>query len=513
MLQNFHGWLKSFLFLGMIAWMIGGWGYGKEVFQIDFQQPDVQKAIQASPYAKVVDGTLFVEVPKEKGMVTAMVRIPIGHWMQEFQDHFVLAEAEVCFRKIPQPAKPYFGAKYQFYLPGSQGNCWPSLLNLPSGQKPWGTLHWHSCRSQAEWRKTATDAVLELGIQGANGFFAIRNIRFSKGAPCPASTLAQEVIPQARYSVQQPPRVRGVMSPNTVLDPQENDFAEIEKWGANLIRWQMGFPKDLKDLAQTREILWNRFAQIEKVLEMAKRHRLLVVLDVHTMRSSRPILLGTPEGRDLLVEFWCETARRFKDHPNLFGYNLMNEPVSADIEPDGPTLNEQYRRLIHSIREIDSRTSIILDCDGAGVPEKLEYLEVFPYENIIYSPHFYKPFELTHQLDEKQGKYLGYPNPEQGWDKAFLRKELERVREFQLRTGARIYIGEFSCIRWAPGAELFLKDCIDLFEEYGWDWSYHAFREWQGWNVECDGLPSQPIWKETLRKEVLLNGFRKNRAR
>jgi hypothetical protein len=23
----------------------------------------------------------------------------------------------------------------------------------------------------------------------------------------------------------------------------------------------------------------------------------------------------------------------------------------------------------------------------------------------------------------------------------------------------------------------YLRDCIDLFEEYGWDWTYHAYRE------------------------------------
>lgn len=34
------------------------------------------------------------------------------------------------------------------------------------------------------------------------------------------------------------------------------------------------------------------------------------------------------------------------------------------------------------------------------------------------------------------------------------------------------------------GADRYLADVIDLFEEYGWDWSYHAFREWAGWSVE-----------------------------
>ena len=26
-------------------------------------------------------------------------------------------------------------------------------------------------------------------------------------------------------------------------------------------------------------------------------------------------------------------------------------------------------------------------------------------------------------------------------------------------------------------------------QEYGWDWSYHAFREWPGWSLEHADLP------------------------
>jgi endoglucanase len=34
--------------------------------------------------------------------------------------------------------------------------------------------------------------------------------------------------------------------------------------------------------------------------------------------------------------------------------------------------------------------------------------------------------------------------------------------------------------RWALGAEKYLDDSIGFFEALGWDWSYHAFCEWEG---------------------------------
>ena len=64
---------------------------------------------------------------------------------------------------------------------------------------------------------------------------------------------------------------------------------------------------------------------------------------------------------------------------------------------------------------------------------------------------------------------------------------------------------------WAPGAENYLRDAISLFEEYGWDWSYHAFREWAGWSVEHespDGKSIRPS-ADNPRKRALLEGFKR----
>jgi len=55
---------------------------------------------------------------------------------------------------------------------------------------------------------------------------------------------------------------------------------------------------------------------------------------------------------------------------------------------------------------------------------------------------------------------------------------------------------------------------IDLFEEYGWDWSYHAYREWDGWSVEHGPDPQDhsPTEKPTRRKTLLLRWFAQNQA-
>ena len=98
------------------------------------------------------------------------------------------------------------------------------------------------------------------------------------------------------------------------------------------------------------------------------------------------------------------------------------------------------------------------------------------------------------------------------WNREQLRRVLEPVREFQLAYNVHIYVGEFSAIRWAPGSVDYLRDCIELFEEYGWDWSFHSYREWHGWSVEHgdDRNNVQPVKETTARHQLLRDWFQKN---
>ena len=89
------------------------------------------------------------------------------------------------------------------------------------------------------------------------------------------------------------------------------------------------------------------------------------------------------------------------------------------------------------------------------------------------------------------------------------------VRAFEKRHGAKIYVGEFSAPAWAPGADRYIADCIALFREYGWDWTYHAFREWEGWSVEHEPVKfgtSHDCFRPSAdnpRKRALLEGLKR----
>ena len=109
---------------------------------------------------------------------------------------------------------------------------------------------------------------------------------------------------------------------------------------------------------------------------------------------------------------------------------------------------------------------------------------------------------------------LDYPGEIDGvyWNKDQIRVVLKDFIEFQQRHNVRVFVGEFGCIAWVPsGREQYIRDCIEIFEEYGWDWTYHAFREWTPWSAEHvfrDGKlskepnPTEQVLTEAMRKNL-----------
>ena len=226
---------------------------------------------------------------------------------------------------------------------------------------------------------------------------------------------------------------------------------------------------------------------------------------------------GAELGAEALVEVAAGAARRAGDLGNGDAArggpsDLVNAPKQVAFAP--VSYWDIQRRAAEAIREIDPATPIVVESNISASPTSFAYLRPLPMDNVIYQLHLYAPGDYTHQgvgrALKKDGRPLVWPDPSRGWDFEYLRRVLEPVRDFQRRHGVRIYVGEFSAVVWAPGADAYLRDCISLFEEYGWDWTYHAFREWGPWSVEHEtaapGRPSVPA-ADTPRKRALLEGL------
>ncbi len=311
---------------------------------------------------------------------------------------------------------------------------------------------------------------------------------------------------------------RGVMSPGG--DMTEGDFRTLADWGATLLRFQMvrdwhGVDGN-RDLTEYDRWLEGCLDHVDKVvLPLALKYGLRVVLDLHVPPGGRDAgaeanLFYEPAFAEHFVELWRHIARRFRGRYGLYGYDLLNEPCHKRDPAPGCSWPELARRAAEAVRKEDPFATIVVEPNLWGGPDAFADLEPLPMDNVVYEVHFYEPFEFTHQ------RVLGtrpwtepWPNPEKGWDRAFLEKALKPVRDFQRKHGARIYVGEFSAVCWAPGAENWLRDCIALFGAYGWDWTYHAFREWAGWSVEHEGEDDASLRPsaDNPRKRALLEAL------
>lgn len=327
-----------------------------------------------------------------------------------------------------------------------------------------------------------------------------------------------------------PPKYRGAMiSPGGFHEPDLKVLGE--EWNANLVRWQMnwGFPHGNADTATVDE--YNSWIEsscklLDAMLPSLRASGVKVCLDLHTSPGG---FNGKNINRmfeeelfaDAFVETWRRLATRYKDEKTIWAYDILNEPVESDDKNDTTyiTWRELAIRTSKAIREIDTETPIIFEPSNWCGPTHFVGLVPLDISNVIYSVHMYHPLEFTHQgVFNSNDDWIPilYPGEINGvyWDKAKLRDILAPVLAFQQKYGVNIYVGEFSAIRWAPdnSAYRYLKDVIEIFEEYGWNWTYHAFREWSGWSVEHpeDRTNNSPSTEPTDRELLLRSYFEKN---
>jgi len=326
-------------------------------------------------------------------------------------------------------------------------------------------------------------------------------------------------------NAQQDVRLRGMMVP-TFLD--EKGVRDLASWGANHIRWQLtwdGFPHSAADNA-TKEQYWNwldgALKHLDAMLPVCKEVGIKVLIDLHTLPGGRMDdynhrMFVDKGWQDEYIAVWKNIAGRYKDNDVVWGYDIANEPQDGRVENGALNWPTLASVVTHEIRAIDAKHVIVVEARGGDVSSLLRF-QTIDVPGLVYSFHMYLPHSFTHQnIFGKKHKTFYYPGRVglKWWDKEALHYVLGEVKDWQQKNNAQIYVGEFSAIRWAPGddARNYLKDCIDIFEEYNWSWCYHAFREYHGWSIEHDSLKEneKPSTTPTSRQQLFMEAFQKNK--
>jgi endoglucanase len=346
-------------------------------------------------------------------------------------------------------------------------------------------------------------------------------------APAPDSRQPQHDAAIPLFKGHDLPRLRGTMiHPN--IDANSLHLLGRD-WKANLIRWQLvrpGSPGQPSSLEEFDGWLDNELRKLDSALSWCEQDGVYVVLDLHSPPGGKATSGGyvgsddrfftDPICQAKFVDLWQRIAQRYKHAKPIWGYDLANEPVEDVVAANCDHWPELAERAAKAIRSVDPNRAIIVEPAAWGGPEGFRTLKPLRVSNVVYSVHMYIPHAFTHQGVNQNGPEYRYPGVigEKLWDKARLEAALQPVVEFQQKYHTHIYVGEFSAIRWAPdnSACRYLKDLIDIFEAHGWDWTYHAYREWNGWSVEHgpDRQNNARSSAPTDRQQLLCDWFARN---
>jgi len=260
----------------------------------------------------------------------------------------------------------------------------------------------------------------------------------------------------------------------------EADARFLASIGLNSVRVPFHY-RIFEDDARPFRLKEEGFALLDRVIDICAAAGVYVILDLHAAPgwqnhhwhsdnpTGRALFWRHPHFQDRVVHLWEALADRYRDRPEVAGYNPLNEPADETGEAIGPF----YERLERAIRAIDTRHILFLDGN--------RYSSDFsafgdPFPNTVYTAHDYALPGIA-----AEGVYPGVTRGEH-FDRAAVERTFLRRTEYMRRTGTPIWIGEFGPIytgdpeRDAQRIRL-LQDQLEIYREHGASWSLWTYKD------------------------------------
>lgn len=287
----------------------------------------------------------------------------------------------------------------------------------------------------------------------------------------------------------------------------QDDFDSLAALGANYVNLSIA---GLYTTELPYRIDQEAAANLDRLLEMAAQAHLYAVITFRTGpgRSEFSIIGGDwvdksyiietvwtdPAAQAAWAEMWRFTAERYRDNPVVVGYDLMCEPNSnspLDIWDaaefyeryggSGYDWNTWYPPILDAIRSVDRETPVLVSALSYGDIAWLPYLQLAEDEHVVYTFHQYSPHEYTHQEEDRGYTYPGkfdtdYDGSEEVFDLPWLEDWLSIASGWMADNHRPLAVNEYGAIRWVSDAAQYLRDEMNLFEQYGWNyaiWSWY----------------------------------------
>lgn len=299
-------------------------------------------------------------------------------------------------------------------------------------------------------------------------------------------------------TVELPPKMRGISTSGQYL--KADLFALLAQTDINVIRVGVSVDSPNSNPPTSQNPLApyaTNLATLDAALPLARTAGIkIVICAAETYGWSPTVFQGSAADlatyRTNLATFWTALAQRYLNESTIVAYDLLNEPIT-DYFSLGTWYTNVLPAVVAAVRSVNSNVWLVVESEYQGASGGFSTMPVLSDAQVIYSFHFYSPHSYCNQgILSYVGYAANFPGsnsmwgtpPYTFWNQETLRNEMTDAINFKnAHPDKRILVGEFGVIRWAPGAEKWLNDSIELFEEYGWDWCNHSPSGWNGYNV------------------------------
>ena len=216
------------------------------------------------------------------------------------------------------------------------------------------------------------------------------------------------------------------------------DFARIRAAGFDTVRIPIRW-SDYTDADDGFSIRQDFMAQVQKAAAVALDQDLNVVLNVHHFEE----MMENPRAEMArFLAIWEQTSAAFSDAPDDLWFETLNEPYGA---LKGRVLQNAQQEAVEIIRRTNPERIIILGGEDWSNVDTLNSNIAPPDEHIVYTFHYYDPFDFTHQNAPWTGP--DGPKKKRGWgsqaDMAELAKAVQTASRFRTQIGRPVFMGEF----------------------------------------------------------------------
>lgn len=249
----------------------------------------------------------------------------------------------------------------------------------------------------------------------------------------------------------------------------KRDIDSLKAWGFNSVRLPMHYNLYTPPIEEEKngEITWleKGFTMTDDLLEWCAENEMYLILDLHAAPggqghdanisdydATKPSLWESEANKQKMIAFWEKMAERYKDHPWMGGYDIVNEP-NWNFEGENPNgcdekNNAPLRQLMvditKAIRKIETNHIIYIEGNCWGN----NYNGIFPLwdDNMVISFHKYWNFNTT--------------------------ESIQQVLEYREKYNAPIWLGESG-----ENSNVWFKDALTLMESHNIGWAFWPMKK------------------------------------